>query len=121
MTTQPLARTFAPPDAGTWKQDSAHSPRPLTRWKYEMFREPFMRGFREGTARHGLLFDYLEPREVNDFLFYRDRLVDPSDAAEIGRRFEAAKNSFERKLWLEDLDRWDREIKPDSIRRNRGL
>jgi pyruvate,water dikinase len=122
MTTQPLSRpSFTAPDAGTWKQDGAHSPRPLTRWKFETFKDPFVRGFKEGTARYGLLFDHLEPAMVNDFLYYRDRLVDPSDGAEVGRRFEAAKNAFEGKLWREDLDRWDREIKPDSIRRNRAL
>jgi pyruvate,water dikinase len=121
MSTQPLSRSFTAPGPGTWKQDGAHSPRPITRWKFETFKEPFVRGFKEGTSRFGLLFDHLEPAVVNDFLYYRDRLVDPSDADEVGRRFEAAKHAFERKLWREDLDRWDREIKPDSIRRNRGL
>ena len=121
MTTQPLSRPFTAPDAGTWKQDGAHSPRPMTRWKFETFAEPFVRGFKVGTARFGLLFDHLEPAVVNDFLYYRDRIVDASDAGEVGRRFEAAKHAFEHKLWREDLDRWDREVKPDSIRRNRAL
>ena len=121
MPTQPLSRPFTAPSPGTWKQDGAHSPRPLTRWKFETFADAFVRGFKEGTARYGLLFDHLEPALVNDFLYYRDRLVDPSDTDEVGRRFAAAKDSHERKLWREDLDRWDREIKPDSIRRNRGL
>jgi rifampicin phosphotransferase len=121
MTTQPLSRPFIAPGTGTWKQDGAHSPRPLTRWKFETFDGTFVRGFKEGTARYGLLFDHLEPAVVNEFLYYRDRVVDPSDGAEVGRRFEAAKNAFEKKLWLEDLDRWDREVKPDSIRRNRAL
>lgn len=121
MTTQPLSRPFTAPDAGTWKQDGAHSPRPITVWKHETFSEPFVRGFSEGTARYGLLFDHLEPAVVNGFLYYKDRLVDPKDAAEVGRRFAAAKNAFENKLWNEDIERWDREIKPDSIRRNRAL
>ncbi len=121
MTTQPLSRPFTAPDAGTWKQDGAHSPRPLTKWKFETFKEPFVRGFKVGTARFGLLFDHLEPAVVNDFLFYRDVVVDASDGAEVGRRFAAATEAFEKQLWLDDLDRWDREIKPDSIRRNRAL
>lgn len=121
MTIQPLPRPFNAPDSGTWKQDGAHSPRPMTQWKFATFEVPFVRGFKEGTARYGLLFDHLEPILVNEFLYYGDRLVDASDGAEVGRRFEAAKQAFERKLWREDLDRWDREVKPDSIRRNRGL
>src|SRR5205085_5816916 len=92
-----------------------------TRWKYESFAEPFVRGFKEGTARYGLLFDHLEPALVNDFLYYKDRVVDGADPAEVGRRFAAAKDAFERKLWREDIVRWDREFKPDSIRRNRAL
>lgn len=121
MTTQPLTRTFTAPGTGTWKQDSTHSPRPVTRWKFETFQEPFVRGFKVGTARYGLLFDHLEPAEVNGFIYYRDQIVDPSDPAEVGRRFESAKNALEGKIWLDDLDRWDREVKPDSIRRNRQL
>src|SRR6185503_18384407 len=104
MTTQPLTRTFNAPGSGTWKQDSAHSPRPVTAWKFETFKEPFVRGFKEGTARYGLLFDHLEPAEVNGFLYYRDAIVDGSDPAEIGRRFEAAQRAFEGKIWLDDLD-----------------
>lgn len=121
MTIPSTIPPFSAPDSGTWKQDSAHSPRPVTRWKAETFSEPFVRGFSEGTARYGLLFDHLEPAFINGFLYYQDRGVDPADAAEVGRRFDAAKRAFEQKLWLEDLDRWDREFKTDSIRRNREL
>src|SRR5678816_2383312 len=81
MTTQPLPRTFTAPGPGTWKQDSAHSPRPVTMWKFESFAEPFVRGFKEGTARYGLLFDHLEPAEVNGFLYYHCLLY-TSDAAD---------------------------------------
>src|SRR4029079_1294110 len=116
MTTQPLTRAFTPPDANTWKQDAAHSPRPLTRWKYETFAEPFVRGFKEGTARYGLMFDHLEPAVVNDFLYYRDRVVD--DGAEATRRFEAAKRAFENKSWLEALEPWARQAQPHYSRRH---
>src|SRR5678815_913158 len=69
--------------------------------------------------RYGLLLDHLEPAVVNGFLYYRDNVV--SDGAEVGRRFEAAKQAFEGRVWRDDLARWDRDVKPDSIRRNRGL
>ena len=35
--------------------------------------------------------------------------------------FEAGKRAIENHLWREDLERWDREVKPDSIERNGGL
>src|SRR5947208_13802935 len=105
MTTQPLSRPFTAPDAGTWKQDGAHSPRPMTRWKFDTFKEPFVRGFSEGTARYGLLFDHLEPALVNDFLYYKDRLVDPSDVGKVGRRSDAAQQALQRNRWREAHDR----------------
>ena len=118
MPALPSTRPFTPPGPGTWKQDAAHSPRPITAWKFETFKDAFPRGFAEGTARYGLLFSHLEPAVVNGFLYYRDALV---DGAEVGQRFAAAEHAFENKVWRDDLDRWDREYKPDSIRRNRAL
>ncbi len=121
MTRNPSIRTYEPPGPGTWEQDATHCPRPLTPFMFETFREAFPKGFREGTARYGLLFSHLEPATVNGFLYYRPTMVDPSDEQEIGRRFEAARTALESRLWLKDLERWDTEYKPDSIRRNREL
>ena len=114
-------RTYEAPGPGTWEQDPAHCPRPMTPYMFEVISEPFMRGFREGSARYGLLFSHLEPAVVNGFMYYKDCGVDPDDGAEIGRRFEAAGKALESKLWRQDLDLWDKEVKPDSIRRNREL
>ncbi|MEO5617537.1 MAG: hypothetical protein ABIS67_07175, partial [Candidatus Eisenbacteria bacterium] len=121
MSKSPMSREYAAPGPGTWIQDSTHSPRPVTMYHFENFKEPFCRGFREGTARFGLLFDYLQPASVNGFIYYRHMLVDGSDKDAVGRRFEAARAAYEGKFWLADLDRWDREYKPDSIKRNKAL
>ena len=40
---------------------------------------------------------------------------------EIRRRTAAAPEVFSKKLWRDDMRRWDEEIKPDSIKRNRAL
>ena len=80
-----------------------------------------MRGFKEGSARYGLLFSHLEPALVNGFLCYNAHDVDPDDGPEVERRFEAATEALESKLWRDDLDLWDREFMPDSIQRNRAL
>ena len=97
-------RPYAAPGPGTWEQDSTHFPRPLTQYFFDVFPEPFMRGFKEGTARYGLLFSHLEPALVNGFLYYQDHVVDPDDGEEVGRRFEAARVALESRLWREDLD-----------------
>ena len=114
-------RPFVAPGPGTWIQDSTHSPRPVTAYHFEAFKDAFPKGFREGTARFGLLFDYLHPELVNGFVYYRHVLVDPSNKEEVARRFESARHALEHKLWLRELERWDREFMPDSIQRNRAL
>jgi pyruvate,water dikinase len=116
--TQP---SYEAPGPGTWEQDSTHFPRPLTPFASEVFPEPFKRGFMEGTARYGLLFSHLEPAIINGFMYNRMDGVAPDDEAEVGRRFGAAQNALESRIWRQDLDLWDREYKPDSIRRNEAL
>ena len=96
-------------------------PRPLTQYFFETFPEPFMRGFKEGSERYGLLFSHLEPALVNGFLYMKANDVDPDDGQEVERRFKAASAALESKLWRDDLDLWDREFMPDSIQRNRAL
>ncbi len=80
-----------------------------------------MKGFKEGSGRYGLLFSHLEPALVNGFLYYRATDVDPDDGEEVERRFKAAGEALESKLWRKDLDLWDREFMPDSIQRNRAI
>lgn len=114
-------RTFEAPGPGTWEQDSTHLPRPVTPYVSEVFPEAFVAGFKEGSARYGLLFSHLEPAVVNGFVYYRDEGVNPEDAEEVERRFAAARDALETKLWRQDLELWDRDLMPDSIRRNREL
>ena len=71
MTSIATRRPYVSPGPGTWEQDSTHVPRPMTSLMFEAFREPFSKGFREGTARYGLLFSHLEPAQVNNFVYYR--------------------------------------------------
>jgi pyruvate,water dikinase len=97
--------------------------------------EPLARGFREGTARYGLLLDTLRMRFVNDFCYGKFVAVGAPEGAsgppprpifmlltrlhpEIRRRVATAPGALAAKLWREDMRRWDDEIKPDSIARN---
>ena len=43
--------TYQAPGPGTWEQDATHFPRPATQFIIDVFREPFMRGFKEGSTR----------------------------------------------------------------------
>ena len=129
---------FAPPGAGSWFLDPTHWTRPLTRFQQEIFPEAFQRGFGESLRRYGSLLEYLEVVFVNGFPYYCARPVGaPPEAVghppkemwdelarshpEIQRRLETSAPVFERKLWREDLERWDQEVKPAAIRAHLAL
>lgn len=131
-------QTFAPPSQGTWFLDPTHFTRPVTRFHSEIFPREFKRGFGESLRRYGSLLDHLDWEWVNGFPYYSPRPVGaPPDATgpppkevwdelaendpEIGARLATSAAVFERKLWREDLERWDSEVKPALIQEHRAL
>lgn len=131
-------QTFAPPGPGSWFLDPTHWTRPVTRFHAEIFPDAFRRGFGESLGRYGSLLEYLEADFVNGFPYYCARPVGaPKEAVghppkevwdelarshpKIRRRLETSATVFERKLWREDLERWDREVKPAAIRAHLAL
>ena len=126
-------QTFAPPRPGVWFLDPTHFTRPATRFHAELFPEQMISGFSEGLRRYGSLLEYLDLAFVNGFFYYCPRPVAaPQEAVdhpprevwdelaqshpEIRARLEMSATVFERKPWRGDLERWDREVKPASIR-----
>jgi rifampicin phosphotransferase len=124
---------FTPPGPGVWMLDATHWTRPLTRFQAELFPDPFRRGFGEGLRRYGSLLEYLDVGFSNGFPYYRPRPVGApehvdahpprevwdelaSSHPEIRERLATSARVFERKLWREDLERWDREVKPAATR-----
>jgi phosphohistidine swiveling domain-containing protein len=135
VATQPV---FAPPAPGTWFLDPTHFTRPVTRFHEEIFVEQFIRGFGESLRRYGSLLEYLDTAFVNGFFYYCPRPVGaPKEATghppkeiwdelasshpEIRERLATSSTVFDRKLWREDLERWDREVKPAAIRKHLEL
>lgn len=130
--------TFAPPRPGVWFLDLTHFTRPATRFHAEIFPEQFVRGFGESLRRYGSLLDHLDNAFINGFWYFCPRPVGaPDEAVEhpprevweelaaghpaIRRRLETSATVFERKLWREDLARWDGELKPAAIRGHQEL
>jgi len=126
-------QTFAPPRPGVWFLDPTHFTRPATRFHAELFPEQMISGFSEGLRRYGSLLEYLDVAFVNGFFYYCPRPVAaPQEAVdhpprevwdelaqshpEIRARLETSATVFERKPWRGDLERWDREVKPASLR-----
>jgi pyruvate,water dikinase len=129
---------FKAPGPGAWELEQTHFAKPATRYVSTLFSDPLARGFGEGTKRYGLLLDTLRMRFVNDFCYGKFVPVGAPDNAagppprpifmlltrlhpEIRRRIASAPDVFTKKIWREDMRRWDEEIKPDSIARNRKL
>ncbi len=125
------ALVFEAPDAGLWEQDGVHFPRPLTRFFQETFRDGFMRGFKGGTSRYGLMLDHLQPAFVNGFLYMKQVNVGvPPEALshppkeeflqlckehpELARRLKTAATVLEEKPWRDDIRNWDEVLKPKS-------
>ena len=130
--------TFTAPGPGPWELEQTHFSKPATRYLGEIFPEPLARGFGEGTKRYGLMLDTLRMAVVNDFCYAKFCPVGAPDSAsgpppraiftlltwlhpEIRRRINAGPDVFARKLWREDMKRWDEQYKPDSIARNSKL
>jgi phosphohistidine swiveling domain-containing protein len=114
----PAAPTFDAPGPGPWELEDVHFPRPVTRYWQEMHPAPFKRGFSEFTRYFGMLIDTLEYEYVNGFAYTSMRPVGP-DA--IPERFQRAEETFERKLWRDQLRDWDQTFKPASIKLHKEL
>lgn len=129
---------FKAPGPGVWELEQTHFGKPATRYVGEIFPPFLSKGFGEGTKRYGLLLDTLKMRTVNDFIYGKFCPVGAPEGAkgpppkfmfklitwlhpEIRRRIKTGPMVFEKKLWREDMKRWDEHYKPDSIARNSRL
>src|SRR5688572_5790555 len=110
--------TFEPPGPGSWILDAVHVSRPFSRFQAEIHPPNLREGFREGARRYGLLIDTLDWRFVNGFAYFT---VPPAPAEDVPARFGAAEEALERKLWREDMERWEREVKPAAIKAHLAL
>ena len=116
--TQSEPMEFEAPGPGTWSLDAVHFTRPVSRFQTEVHPQGISKGFLECARRYGLLIDTLDYRFVNGFAYSS---VVPAPEAEIPARFEAAESVFRNRIWREDLARWDRDVKPASIRTHQEL
>ncbi len=131
-------RVFEAPGKGPWELESTHNARPLTRICQDAFSIGFVRGFKEGTARYGVLLDHLRPGMVQSFMYMQPMPVGAPEGAmgappkpvlqllsrihpEMRRRHRAAARSFAEKIWREDLRTWDEVDKPAAVAKHRQI
>ncbi|MGI9602453.1 MAG: PEP-utilizing enzyme [Acidimicrobiales bacterium] len=123
--------TWDPPGPGPWQQDRAHNPISNTRLMVEAYPQSFERGFEEAFARYGSLLDRLAMGVVNGFIYHQVQPFDmpgpdgpPSPdeiGAEIGRRAGVAEAALENRIWRDDIERWDNDLKPAAVARHMEL
>ncbi|MFO0748887.1 MAG: PEP-utilizing enzyme [Myxococcota bacterium] len=118
-------------EPGQWEIDEAHFPTPLTPYCAEILAREFPRGFREGSARIGLLLSHFDHQIVNGFDYIAPRIVGAPKGMkglpprpifkllswlhpEMRRRLKTAARAFEVKPWREDVALWETEIRPQS-------
>ena len=131
---------FSPPSPGVWHLETTHAWRP---WSSVMSaigcHESATAGFAESMRRYGLLLEGMEFGQINRFQYGCVRAVGaprrPTAGPppkmlftlmtkvhpEIRRRNRTISQVFAGKLWRQDVDRWDNEIKPTLIQQNTEL
>lgn len=132
------AITWDPPGKGPWELETTHFNRPFTPFAQTYFGTGFVRGFREGTARYGLLLDHLKPGFVNGFAYMQpvpfgapEGAMKPPPAAvlklltrlvpKMRKRIAHSAEAFAGKQWRTDLKTWDEVDKPAAIARHREI
>jgi phosphohistidine swiveling domain-containing protein len=130
--------TWEPPGPGVWELETVHAQRPATKSLQVAWRQGLAAGFRHGTARYGLMLDYLQPEPVNGFMYMQARPFGAPPGAmgppplpvlwlltrlhpKMRSRVRRAKRSFEEKLWRVDLKEWDTVDRPDIVARHRAI
>ena len=138
MSPAPAQATWTKPGPGTWELDRSHcsaAPGPIQRDLYE---HALATGMKEGLDRFGSPLSHMEMRWVHG-KFYR-RLVpavggnadlpDPPRAVmwlatrlhpELRRRERLAGETLRTKRWMEEIERWEREWKPQLLETNRAF
>ena len=130
--------TFDAPGKGPWELDPTHFPRPATRFVADAMVAGMPRGFSFGTARFGLLLDYLQPGVVNGWVYLQPRAyLAPAGAKgpppapvlwlltrlhpKMRDRIATSVSAFEDRRWREDLARWDEIDRPAAVQAHRAI
>jgi len=129
---------FEAPGPGPWEAETAHFPRPITRFVADAIVRAFPVGFAEGTARYGLLLSHFKGAIVNGF-FYQQPVAfgSPEGAAgpppkpvlwlltrlhpKLRARIATSRQAFANRLWRKDLETWDTIERPRAVREHLKL
>jgi pyruvate,water dikinase len=100
--------------------------------------DAMMAGFKAGSRNYGVLLDYLDVAVINRFIYYAPRPVGAPKSAkgtppklvfqilqrvhpELRRRIRRAGEVFRERAWRQDVELWDRELRPGFAARGKAL
>lgn len=109
---------FVAPGPGSWQVDLVHTPRPATRCAQELTPPALAAGFAETFERYGLPIGSIAAGSAHGFSCSQ-RI--PVRRSELEARARQAEEMLATRRWRADLERWDREVKPQAILRHRSL
>ncbi|MGB9013252.1 MAG: PEP-utilizing enzyme [Aeromicrobium sp.] len=129
---------FVPPGKGPWELEATHFSRPCTRIVQQCYAEGFVRGFKEGTERYGLLLSHLKPGVAAEFQYLQPVAVGAPEGAmgpppklvlmalsrvhpALRKRIDTAVTAFAERRWRADLEHWDAVDKPAAIERHLAI
>jgi pyruvate,water dikinase len=127
--TSPSA-SFTPPSPGAWELEQTHLTRPPSMFSAAVVPDAMMAGFKAGSRQYGLLLDYLDVAVINRFIYYAPRPVGAPKSAkgappklvfkilqrvhpELRRRIRRAEDVLRDRVWRQDVEWWDRQLRPD--------
>ena len=130
--------SYNPPSPGAWELEQTHLTRPPSVFTASVFPDAMMSGFKAGSRHYGLLLDYLDVAVINRFIYMAPRAVGAPKSAkgvppkllfqimqrvhpEIRRRIRRAEEVFRDRVWREDVELWDRELRPGLAEKARAL
>lgn len=124
-----MSPSITAPGPGTWELDSTHFPRPAAPVTQAVFAHHFPAGMARATARYGLVLDRLAYGAVNGWFYSQVQVASAPPGAppppklvlqlltrlhpEYRRRAKAARQTFTKHVWRQDIERWHREQKPE--------
>jgi len=134
----PDSASFTPPSPGAWELEQTHLTRPPSMFSAAVIPDAMMAGFKAGSRQYGVLLDYLEVAVINRFIYYAPRPVGAPKSAkgappklafqilqrvhpELRRRIRRAEEVLRDRIWRQDVEWWDRELRPDMAAKGRAL
>jgi rifampicin phosphotransferase len=133
-----LTRTFEAPGPGTWDLEIAHNSRPYSTFLLRPIMAGMPVGFSASAERFSLMVAGVDIRVLHGFMYMRIKPFGaPPGAAgpppkfvfqimtrllpSVRRRLRGGADAFEKKIWRDELRRWDEEVKPKAIQAHRAL